>query len=248
MEVPRQLAGSCPTKAGLYQMTSARRRRRLAQSHAQPGAELQLARLAMMTGRFTLSRLPRTRPDRAGRASGISVPCLYGEKEWNRRLSKVHLTPNRGEFPFRRAPRFRVWGATRGIPVVTRLSASHVKNPLPPHPTLPTVASAFLNQLARATSSFLSRIVLIILNSPLSLAHSLLHLSISSSPVPLSQTRRALATSAIMSKTLSQSDVVSHDKPDSLWIVVDGDVYDLTKFQEEHPGAFPTVPHWAASC
>merc|ERR1712227_172414 len=25
-------------------------------------------------------------------------------------------------------------------------------------------------------------------------------------------------------------------KPDNLWIIVDHDVYDLTKFQEEHPG------------
>ncbi|KAK4098716.1 acyl-CoA dehydrogenase NM domain-like protein [Parathielavia hyrcaniae] len=39
-----------------------------------------------------------------------------------------------------------------------------------------------------------------------------------------------------MSKTFSQGDVASHNKPDSLWIVVDGDVYDLTKFQEDHPG------------
>ncbi|KAK4447738.1 acyl-CoA dehydrogenase/oxidase [Podospora aff. communis PSN243] len=39
-----------------------------------------------------------------------------------------------------------------------------------------------------------------------------------------------------MSKTFSQSDVASHNKADSLWIVVDGDVYDLTKFQDDHPG------------
>ncbi|KAK5745347.1 hypothetical protein LTR17_001508 [Elasticomyces elasticus] len=39
-----------------------------------------------------------------------------------------------------------------------------------------------------------------------------------------------------MSKTLSVSDVASHNKPDNLWIIVDDDVYDLTKFQEEHPG------------
>ncbi|KAK5661771.1 hypothetical protein OQA88_9872 [Cercophora sp. LCS_1] len=39
-----------------------------------------------------------------------------------------------------------------------------------------------------------------------------------------------------MSKTFSQSDVASHNKGDSLWIVVDGDVYDLTGFQDEHPG------------
>lgn len=39
-----------------------------------------------------------------------------------------------------------------------------------------------------------------------------------------------------MSKTFTQSDVASHNKSDSLWITVDGDVYDLTKFQDEHPG------------
>ncbi|KAK3400566.1 acyl-CoA dehydrogenase/oxidase [Sordaria brevicollis] len=39
-----------------------------------------------------------------------------------------------------------------------------------------------------------------------------------------------------MSKTFTQADVSSHNKPDSLWIVVDGDVYDVTKFADEHPG------------
>lgn len=41
-----------------------------------------------------------------------------------------------------------------------------------------------------------------------------------------------------MSKTFSTSDVASHNKPDSLYIIVDGDVYDLTKFQDDHPGAY----------
>lgn len=39
-----------------------------------------------------------------------------------------------------------------------------------------------------------------------------------------------------MSKTFKASDVASHKTPDSLYIIVDGDVYDLTKFQDEHPG------------
>ncbi|KAI9831137.1 MAG: hypothetical protein M1819_005225 [Sarea resinae] len=39
-----------------------------------------------------------------------------------------------------------------------------------------------------------------------------------------------------MVKTFSKSDVASHNKPDSLWITVDDDVYDLSKFQDEHPG------------
>ncbi|THV86510.1 acyl-CoA dehydrogenase NM domain-like protein [Aureobasidium pullulans] len=40
----------------------------------------------------------------------------------------------------------------------------------------------------------------------------------------------------IMSGTFSKEDVQSHNKADNLWIIVDEDVYDLTKFQEEHPG------------
>ncbi|KAI9762787.1 MAG: hypothetical protein M4579_000139 [Chaenotheca gracillima] len=39
-----------------------------------------------------------------------------------------------------------------------------------------------------------------------------------------------------MSQTFKQADVASHNKPDSLWIIVDQDVYDLSKFQDEHPG------------
>ncbi|TVY12780.1 Acyl-CoA dehydrogenase apdG [Lachnellula arida] len=39
-----------------------------------------------------------------------------------------------------------------------------------------------------------------------------------------------------MSKTFTQADVASHNKPDNLYIVVDEDVYDLTTFQDEHPG------------
>ena len=40
-----------------------------------------------------------------------------------------------------------------------------------------------------------------------------------------------------MSKTFSTADVQKHSKPDSLYIIVDDDVYDVTQFQEEHPGA-----------
>ncbi|KAK3719436.1 hypothetical protein LTR37_004293 [Vermiconidia calcicola] len=39
-----------------------------------------------------------------------------------------------------------------------------------------------------------------------------------------------------MSSTYSVSEVASHNKPASLWIIVDDDVYDLSKFQDEHPG------------
>ena len=40
-----------------------------------------------------------------------------------------------------------------------------------------------------------------------------------------------------MSKTISQSDLAAHSSVDSgLYIVIDGGVYDLTGFVEEHPG------------
>ncbi|EFY92504.1 hypothetical protein J3458_021718 [Metarhizium acridum] len=39
-----------------------------------------------------------------------------------------------------------------------------------------------------------------------------------------------------MSKVFSTSDVASHNKGDDMYIIVDGDVYDITKFQDEHPG------------
>jgi cytochrome b involved in lipid metabolism len=42
-----------------------------------------------------------------------------------------------------------------------------------------------------------------------------------------------------MSKVFTAGDVGSHNKPDDLFITIDGDVYDLTKFQDEHPGTHP---------
>jgi cytochrome b involved in lipid metabolism len=41
-----------------------------------------------------------------------------------------------------------------------------------------------------------------------------------------------------MSKSFSQSEVASHNKTSDLYIIVDEDVYDLTKFQDDHPGEF----------
>jgi len=44
-----------------------------------------------------------------------------------------------------------------------------------------------------------------------------------------------------MSKTFSAADVASHNKPDSLYIIVDEDVYDVSTFQDEHPGEFNQI-------
>jgi cytochrome b involved in lipid metabolism len=50
-----------------------------------------------------------------------------------------------------------------------------------------------------------------------------------------------------MSKTFAANDVASHNKPDNLYIIVDHDVYDLTKFQEEHPGGKKSTWHTKSS-
>lgn len=49
-----------------------------------------------------------------------------------------------------------------------------------------------------------------------------------------------------MAKTFSKDDVASHGKGDSMWIVIDEDVYDVSKFQDEHPGkCFAIVGEYA---
>lgn len=39
-----------------------------------------------------------------------------------------------------------------------------------------------------------------------------------------------------MAKVFTADDVKSHNKSSDLYIIVDGDVYDITGFQDEHPG------------
>ena len=57
---------------------------------------------------------------------------------------------------------------------------------------------------------------------------------------PSSRLRRSRQTFrrylSIMSQTLKAADVAAHNKANDLWVIVDEDVYDLTEFQEEHPG------------
>ena len=44
-----------------------------------------------------------------------------------------------------------------------------------------------------------------------------------------------------MTQVLTKADVATHNSADNLWIIVDEDVYDLTTFQDEHPGSCPSV-------
>ncbi|KAI7784332.1 hypothetical protein LA080_010115 [Diaporthe eres] len=39
-----------------------------------------------------------------------------------------------------------------------------------------------------------------------------------------------------MSQTFSTDDVATHNTPDSLWVIINQAVYDVTKFQKNHPG------------
>jgi cytochrome b involved in lipid metabolism len=39
-----------------------------------------------------------------------------------------------------------------------------------------------------------------------------------------------------MSKTITPSEVATHNTPSSMYIIVDSSVYDVTNFVDEHPG------------
>jgi cytochrome b involved in lipid metabolism len=39
-----------------------------------------------------------------------------------------------------------------------------------------------------------------------------------------------------LSEIFSVDDVAKHNRPDDLWIIVGDEVFDITKYQEEHPG------------
>ncbi|KAJ3047923.1 hypothetical protein HK097_011041, partial [Rhizophlyctis rosea] len=43
-------------------------------------------------------------------------------------------------------------------------------------------------------------------------------------------------TTATTSKSFTPATVSEHSSPDDLWVIVNGKVYDLTRFADEHPG------------
>ncbi|KAF2756478.1 cytochrome b5 [Pseudovirgaria hyperparasitica] len=44
------------------------------------------------------------------------------------------------------------------------------------------------------------------------------------------------ASESISLETFTIEDVLAHDKADDIWVVIDGEVFDLTSFVDEHPG------------
>ena len=47
-----------------------------------------------------------------------------------------------------------------------------------------------------------------------------------------------------ISRSLSLEEVKKHDKEDDAWVVIDGEVFDVSKFLNEHPGGSSIVlPH-----
>lgn len=45
--------------------------------------------------------------------------------------------------------------------------------------------------------------------------------------------------------TYTMKDVATHNSAASAWVVIDGDVYDITKFAEMHPGGLPIIMQYA---
>jgi cytochrome b involved in lipid metabolism len=50
-----------------------------------------------------------------------------------------------------------------------------------------------------------------------------------------------------MAKAFTKDDVASHSKGETPWIIIDEDVYDVSKFQDEHPGR-SDVTHMQLTC
>ncbi len=51
-----------------------------------------------------------------------------------------------------------------------------------------------------------------------------------------------------MSKTYTKEEVAKHVEPEDLWVIIDGRVYNVTPFLEEHPGGDGVLLDNAGTC
>ncbi|GAA5884410.1 hypothetical protein JCM6882_005239 [Rhodosporidiobolus microsporus] len=64
----------------------------------------------------------------------------------------------------------------------------------------------------------------------------------------LSRPQAAVAPSAaapVKPKILSMEEVAKHNSPESLWVVIDGKVWDISKIYKHHPGGQHVLDHFA---
>ncbi|CAK9044296.1 unnamed protein product [Durusdinium trenchii] len=59
------------------------------------------------------------------------------------------------------------------------------------------------------------------------------------------RSRSALASSGVAMASITREEVQKHNKADDAWIIVDGDVYDVTKFAGVHPGGTQILLEYA---
>jgi cytochrome b involved in lipid metabolism len=58
---------------------------------------------------------------------------------------------------------------------------------------------------------------------------------------PARATRTKNETTAVVKPTITAADLAFHNKPDDVWVAIDGKVFDLTKWASLHPGDYSLV-------
>jgi hypothetical protein len=58
---------------------------------------------------------------------------------------------------------------------------------------------------------------------------------------PARATRTKNEATVVVKPTITAADLAFHNKPDDVWIAIDGKVFDLTKWASLHPGDFRRI-------